>query len=393
MTHSFTAPVASIMRKICRTFLPFVGLVLTTVACGQRHSGASPGDTLTEGRAIPMRHAHWLSMTDCDSFTLVRLLNPWDTTVTLHTYLLVDSKRSLPSPMPQGTVVRTPVRRAVVFSAVHYALLSELGAANGVSGVCDADYMPAEVRHEVNNGTLIDFGRSMNPDVERIIDARPDALMPSPFENSGGYGQLEKLQIPIIECADYMETSPLGRAEWMRLYGRLFGRAEQADSLFDQVERHYNELCRMASTNTEKPPTVVSDLVTGGTWYVPGNRSTVSHLYTDAGACTATQGGNGSGSLALSPETVVEQAAEADFWIVKYNRPTDLTRAGLQTEHPFYTRFKAFSQGRIYGCNSARIPFYEETPFHPDRLLADFVAIFHPEALPGHTPRYFSPLP
>ena len=70
----------------------------------------------------------------------------------------------------------------------------------------------------------------MKPDIERIIDLRADAILLSPFENSGGYGRLEQIGVPIIECADYMETSALGRAEWMKFYGLLYGKEHEADS-------------------------------------------------------------------------------------------------------------------------------------------------------------------
>lgn len=232
----------------------------------------------------------------------------------------------------------------------------------------------------------------MNPDIERIMDTHPDALMPSPFENSGGYGRLEKLQIPIIECADYMETSPLGRAEWIRFYGRLFGRTQQADSLFSTIEQLYNTLKTRAAGCTDRP-TVLSDLRTGGSWYVPGSRSTVSRLYADAAARSVFDGRTESGSVALSFETVFERAQNADFWLVKYHRPTDMTRADLKADYASYARFRAFTEGRIYGCNTSHVLYYEETPFHPERLLADLVALFHPEVLPDHSFRYFTPLP
>ena len=107
-----------------------------------------------------------------------------------------------------------------------------------IGGVCDLKYIKLqEVQDGCRTGSIADVGNGMNPDIEKIIDLHPDAIMLSPFENSGGYGRVEKLNIPIIECADYMETSALGRAEWMRFYGLLFGEAQKADSLFAEVEK------------------------------------------------------------------------------------------------------------------------------------------------------------
>ena len=112
-------------------------------------------------------------------------------------------------------------------------------------------------------------GDAMNPDIEKIIDFHPDAILLSPFENGGGYGRIEKLGVPIIECADYMETSPLGRAEWMRFFGLLFGRQQQADSLFYRVRNEYIRLKGLVG-KLNRRPTLISELKNGSAWYVPG---------------------------------------------------------------------------------------------------------------------------
>lgn len=372
-------------RHIC--FL--LSVCLLSASCGRQETAAIPA----EGDTIPLRYAENLILLRNDSFTVARLRNPWDTAATLHTYILIGRDLPLPSRLPAGTVVRVPLRRAVVYSSVHCSLLCELGVQDAIGGVCDPAYIQQEeIRKGIREGRIQDYGDPMNPDIERIMDTHPDALMPSPFENSGGYGRLEKLQIPIIECADYMETSPLGRAEWIRFYGRLFGRAQQADSLFLDIEQQYNTLKAQAAGCAGRP-TVLSDLRTGGSWYVPGSRSTISRLYADAAARSVFDDRSESGSVALSFETVFEQAQNADFWLVKYHHPADMTRADLKADYASYARFRAFTEGRVYGCNTSHVLYYEETPFHPERLLADLVALFHPDVLPGHSFRYFTPLP
>lgn len=215
-------------------------------------------------------------------YTVATLRNPWDTLRTLHTYILVPAAEPLPAHLPQGTVVRTPLSKAVVYSSVHCGLVNNLGAFNSIGGICDLKYIKLPVVQEgVKRGTIADCGDGMNPDMEKIIDLHPDAILLSPFENSGGYGRIEKLNIPIIECADYMETSALGRAEWMRFYGLLFGAAPKADSLFAEVDSCYKRLqhCAMLSSVSLS---VVSELKSGSAWYVPGGRSTMGRLFNDA---------------------------------------------------------------------------------------------------------------
>ena len=122
----------------------------------------------------------------------------------------------------------------------------------------------------------------MSPVIEKIIDIHPDAILLSPFENSGGYGKLEDLDIPLVECAEYMEVSPLARAEWMRFYGLLFGKQKKADKLFAEVDESYNDLKQEAEEAGEGR-SVMMDKLVGSVWYVPGGRSTIGQMIKDAG--------------------------------------------------------------------------------------------------------------
>ena len=247
------------------------------------------------------------------------------------------------------------------------------------------------VQEGVKRGTIADCGDGMNPDMEKIIDLHPDAILLSPFENSGGYGRIEKLNIPIIECADYMETSALGRAEWMRFYGLLFGAAPKADSLFAEVDSCYKRLQHRAMLSSVSL-SVVSELKSGSAWYVPGGRSTMGRLFNDACGRYVFAEDKHSGSIPLAFETVFDKAGDADVWIIKYNRDRDMSYSDLKTDYIGYTGFKAFKTRNIYGCNTAKVPFYEETPFRPDYLLADLIQILHPEIGDLGGLRYFCKL-
>ncbi|WP_446715771.1 ABC transporter substrate-binding protein [Bacteroides sp. GD17] len=331
------------------------------------------------GDTIPLRYADNLTLVTYTDYTVVTLRNPWDTLKTLHTYVLVPSAEPVPEHLPEGTVVRTPLSKAVIYSSVHCGLVDKLGAFGSIGGICDLKYikLPA-VQEGVAEGIIADCGDGMNPDMEKIIDLHPDAILLSPFENSGGYGRIEKLNIPIIECADYMETSALGRAEWMRFYGLLFGVAAQADSLFAEVDSCYQHL-KMRAALSSVSLSVVSELKSGSAWYVPGGRSTIGRLFGDACGRYVFADDAHSGSVPLAFETVFDRAGDADVWTIKYNRDRDMTYSDLKADYIGYTGFKAFKERNIYGCNTAKVPFYEETPFRPDYLLADFIQILHPE--------------
>ncbi len=364
-------------------------ILLLLTACGGNSKTSSLS---TGGAAITMRHAEYLSLEEHAGYTLAHVRNPWDSTGILHTYILIDKAEPLPDHLPKGTVVRTPIERSIVYSGIHGSLLKELGALESIAGVCDLSYILLPDIHERHRqGKIMDAGDSMSPDMERIIDLHPDAILLSPFENSGGYGQVEKLGIPLIECADYMETSPLGRAEWMRFFGRLVNRAVRADSLFTAVEESYLALKGMTDTLSHRP-TLISDLKSSSTWYMPGGRSTLARLYADAGAEYVFADDTRNGSIPLSFETVFDKGENATFWLIKYNFANDKTYSGLKREYAPYASFRAFREHRVYGCNTGKAAYYEETPFRPDRLLKDLIKVFHPELVEGYEPVYFKAL-
>ena len=367
----------------------FIFLLALLSSCGGKSKSSS---VIEAEKAIPLRYAENLSLSATEDYTIARLRNPWDTTRILHTYVLVDKEKSLPADLPEGTLVRTPLSKAVVYSSVHCGLLNQIGALKSIGGVCDLKYIKLqEVQDGCRTGSIADVGNGMNPDIEKIIDLHPDAFMLSPFENSGGYGRVEKLNIPIIECADYMETSALGRAEWMRFYGLLFGEAQKADSLFAEVEKNYNELKALVAP-LSSAPSVISELKNGSAWYVPGGKSTSARIYADAGANYVFADDEHSGSVPLTFETVFDKGQNADFWLIKYNQAIDKTYKELEQDYAPYTGFRAFKERNIYGCNTGKVDFYEDSPFHPDRLLKDLIKIFHPTLLEGYELKYFTKL-
>lgn len=367
----------------------FISLLILLSACSGRSKTSVA--TTTE-KEIPLHYAENLSLADAGEYTVARLRNPWDTTKILHTYLLIDKNKPLPAHLPEGTLVRTPLSKTIVYSSVHCSLLQQIGAFQSIGGVCDLKYIKLpEIEEGCRNGSIADIGNGMNPDIEKMIDLHPDAILLSPFENSGGYGRVEKLNIPIIECADYMETSPLGRAEWMRFYGLLFGRPQQADSLFAEVEKNYKEL-RALVAPISYAPSVISELKNGSAWYIPGGKSTTARLYQDAGANYVFAADTHSGSVPLAFETVFDKGQNADYWLIKYNQATAKTYRELKQDYAPYAGFRAFKERNIYGCNTNHVSLYEDYPFHPDWLLKDLIKIFHPRLLERYELKYFTKL-
>lgn len=377
------------MKKILLSAY-IVTWVLLLSACG---GGSKTSSLQAEGDTVRMKYSSLLQIVKHADYTVVTIRNPWNTLKVLHTYLLADREKPLPEHLPEGTIVRTPLQKSVIYSSVHCSLWSELDELKGIGGVCGLEYIKLpQIQEGCRNGSIVNVGNSMNPDIERIIDLRPDAILLSPFENSGGYGRVGKLNIPIIECADYMETSALGRVEWMRLYGLLLGKEAQADSLFAGIEKEYLTLTQQVKSQNLKRPTVISEMKNSSAWYIPGGNSTMGRLYQDAGADYVFAYLSNSGSVPLAFETVFDRGGNADIWLIKYNQPQDKTYSELERDYAPYARFKAFQDRKVYGCNTNHVPFYEESPFHPELLLKDLIKIFHPELLPDYDLKYFSNL-
>ena len=381
------------MKKRISYILILSVIVLLSSCGGHESRQQEDGDTLA------LRYSSLLTIVEHDGYTVADISNPWKPGKLLHRYYLVprnDSQTSNLQPQTSnfqdGTVIEVPIQRAAVFTTVHCALLTELGLGSHIVGVADAKYIKVPyIQQQIAAGCIVDCGNGLNPVVEKIMDVKPEVIMLSPFENSGGYGKTEDIGIPLIECAEYMEASPLARAEWMRFYGLLFGESEKADKLFHEVDSSYTALKRQAQKAGEGR-SVILDKITGSVWYMPGGRSTIGQMLQDAGARYPWASDEQSGSLSLPFETVLERGGESDVWMLRYSSNHNLTFDELLSEYHGYSQLKAFRNHEVYGCNVELSQFYEDTPFHPDRLLCDFLQILHPDIIGLPSLRYFLPL-
>lgn len=379
-------------------------VVLLVVACqGGKTASGEGGDTLQ------MKYAELLTIVKHNdgAYTEAIIENPWKKGTTLHKYILVpkgkegdetvarlkdDIRENATLQMGSHCdIVRTPLESNVVFTAPHCQLMYELGCKNAITGVCDKDYInipDIKERVKLSDGkastsdtdkAIIDCGSSMQPDIERIIALKPEGLLISPFENSGGYGKLDKLHIPIIETADYMETSPLGRAEWMKFYGLLFKSEERSDSLFSSIEKEYLAL-KAEAAKLPQGLSILTERKMGSVWYVPGGKSTMGILLKDANAKYIFADDTHSGSLAYGPERILSKGTQVDVWAFKYFGGKALSKNDLLAEYEGYKVLKAFNSNSIYQVDTSTQPYFELTSFHPEILLREFIILAHPKA-------------
>ena len=408
-------------------YLLWALLALAITSCQGGKTTAGDGDG---GDTVKMKYAQLLTIVKHGGeyaehdgehaehdgeYAEVTIANPWKEGTLLHRYILVPKgeegnktvarlamQRSAGARCVTDTV-RTPVENSAVFTSPHCQLMYELGCGQAIRGVCDLDYINIpDVKKRAasgnsrgssadNNGSspsIVDCGSSMAPDIERIISLKPETILVSPFENSGGYGKLDKLHIPLIEVADYMEASPLGRAEWMKFYGMLFEKSDakdseaeisssKADSLFTKIETEYLNL-KAAAKKLPAGLSVLTERKTGSVWYVPGGQSTIGILLKDANARYIFSEDQHHGSLAMSPEQILAKAKNIDVWAFKYFGGKPLSRSQLLQEYAGYKSLAAFGSSRIYQVDTSREPYFEITSFHPEVLLREFILLSHP---------------
>lgn len=380
--------------KILKLTIYIVMCVLLS-ACkgGKQNSFAQMG----AGDTLQLKYAKNLCIVKHEGYTVVTMADPWNEGKVLANYLLSDAPESVEQSAKEGcVVVKTPLKKVLVSTSVHCALYDELKKQDVVAGVCDLNYINLDfVKKGAESGKIADCGSSMQPNVERVVALSPDAIMLSPYQGSTGYGKVSQLGIPIIELADYMETSPLGRAEWILFFGMLVGEEKEAAAQFETVEKEYNEYKKLASQCKSKK-SVMMDKMVQATWYVPGGESTIGQMLSDANCNYAYSDTKQSGSIEQSYEQILQKCADSDIWLMRYSDGGDsnFNLASLAKENEKYKVFKAYKNGEVYGCETTRVPFFEEIPFHPEYLLRDFILLLHPEVdfAKGETPRYFKKL-
>lgn len=290
---------------------------------------------------------------------------------------------------PAGyTVIETPVRSTICMTSLQLSNFIKLDELDAVVGITSTRHLfNADMQKRLDEGKTHKIGIEGNFDNEIIMGINPDVILISPFKR-GGYDVLTEVGIPLIPHLGYKEMTPLGQAEWIKFIGLLIGKEEKANRIFAEIENRYLELVKLTS-EVKKRPVVFSGELRGGNWYAVGGKSFLAQLFKDAGADYFLKNDVRSGGVSLDFETVYSQAAYADYWRIVNSYKGEFTYNVLQAEDVRYADFQAFKKKQVVYCNMSQKPFYESMPVEPEVVLADLIAVFHPQLLPNHTPRYY----
>jgi len=335
-------------------------------------------------------YAHGFSIAESPSFTKISVFSPWENAGNSRfDYYLV------PENYKNDTLqnkIFVPVKRAICLSTTHVAFLSALGETDKICGLSGANYVSdPELNKRIQKGEIPDVGYDQNLNFELIVQLKPDVVFAYGVgsEIVGFINRLKDLGIPVVLNAEYLEQSPLGKAEWIKFIAPFFNKKEMGDSIFKSVEKNYINL-KNSVEHCQKRPTVMTGMPYKDQWWVPGGKAYLATMLNDAGANYLWKDNPSDESVVISPEQMIVEAERADYWI-HTGFVTSLD--GIASFDSRFTKFAPYINNMVYN-NDLRMStgggndFWESGVVHPDLILKDLISIFHPE-ISGQQPYYY----
>jgi iron complex transport system substrate-binding protein len=340
--------------------------------------------SITVTHAQTVRYAKGFKISKLGSSKLVEITYPYKGATSGYKYLLVKKGTTPPKHDSNVKVIYTPLDRIVCTSTTHIPLLDYLNISEKLVGFPTTDYISSEkTRKLVDAGKVEELGADKGMNIEKLAVLKPEAVMS--YTMTADLGQLKKVQelgIPVILNAEYLEEHPLGRAEWIKFMAMFFDKEKEADIVFTMIEKNYLETKKLAST-VEKKPTVLSGVIYGDAWFMPGGQNYAAKLINDAGATYLWSSDSTKGFLQLNFESVFEKAHAADLWI---GVASFATLEEIKNADERYTKFNPYQIKQVYSYNARKgakggSEFLELGYLRPDIILKDLVKIAHPELL------------
>ena len=331
-----------------------------------------------------LNYATGFAVNNFEDYKEVIVFSPWKKgEIYARYYLVKDIKTKTPN---DGEKIKIPLKTLASTSVTHLEFLSLLDEIQTITGVCSpALIYNSELQKNIQAGKITDLGDAFSLNVEKTLVLKPEALMTSGFNQADAAAQrIVQAGIPVIFNNEWMETSLLGRAEWIKFVAVFYNKEQLAESIFTDIEKRYNEL-KDRALKVKKKPKVMSGNNFRGTWYMPAGQSFMGQLFSDAGGDYFYANDTTTGSLPLNVETVLKNFAETDVWLnVNFSTIDELIKTDSKHEffHPVITR-------QVYNFNKRLLPssandFWESAVARPDLLLGDVIAILHPELLPDY---------
>lgn len=382
------------MKRLIHLLL-IVGLLFGSAASAQDAANFTEGCVTDYDASVDyfpdkseVEHAQGFSIEYFNNYKVITVTRPWVGAETPFTYALVQCGTPAPETATFDAVIEVPVNRLISMSTTYLPSLVELGVLDTLVGVDEFDFVYSEdVRVHIDAGELVEVGGGSLVNVEQVLDLEPDVVMTYGIgvPDYDAHPALIEAGIPVALNGDFNETSPLGRAEWIKFVAAFYNREADANAFMSSVAADYSALVAQVA-DVETRPSVLVNAMFGDTWFVAGGQSYIARLIADAGGAYVWADDDSTGGMPLAFEAVLDAAQDADVWL---NPNFWFSLADGLAEDERYADFSAFASGRIYN-NVARVTATggndatELGAIRPDLLLADLIAILHPNLLPDH---------
>lgn len=352
-----------------------------------------------KGNPLQLKYAKGFSVEDFGTYKILEINNPWPKAEKTYKYVLLNANDDDAFWKKEKTnydgAIELPIQKIVVTSTTHIPALELLNIEETLIGFPGIDYISSEkTRHRIENGLVRELGKNEGINTEVLLELKPNLVIGFGVDgNNRTFETIKKTGIPIIFNGDWVEESPLAKAEWIKFFGVLFSKEKEADSIFNNIEKNYLEAKELAKSAQDQP-TVLSGAMHNDIWYLPNGSSTEAQLFKDANTHYLWNDSEGTGSLSLNFETVFSKAKHADIWLNPSNYPN---KEALKNGNPHHAMFAAFQNNSIYSTistagTSGGILYFELGTTRPDLVLKDLIKICHPELLKNHDLYFFKPL-
>lgn len=368
--------------------MKYVFILVFALCFGCQKSSRQRENVPANPNQLQLEYASGFAVTYHDDQTkLVEVLYPFQGATSGYKYLLVPKGIDIPEHSSDVKVISIPLSSIVCTSTTHIPLLDYLDQTDKLVGFPSSDYISSsKARARIDAGLVQELGIDKGMNLERIAMLKPDMVMG--YLMNSDYGQFKKIEdlnVPVVLNAEYLEEHPLGRAEWIKFMAVFFNEEQKADSVFQKIKSEYLNAKAAADLTTDRP-SVLSGVVYGDGWFLPGGQNYAARLLKDSGCDYLWSDDPSNGFLELSFESVYEKAHGADLWI---GVGSFETLAEIQAADHRYTRFKAFKENQVYTSNKRRgakggSEFLELGYLRPDIILKDLLKIAHPELVPDH---------
>lgn len=372
-----------------RQFIFALFLVAATglLACADRGQESVEMVPAPTPKNAYIKHSTWYAVVFENGYCLVTVRTSAEDSVAKRTYILAADLKQIPSNI-LGTRIQVPIKSMALTSTTQIPLAVVLGEHERIVGFPHLEYIrDPQVKNQIGEGLITDIAGEKDVDLEKLMALQAEIIMVYPWAGSDYERMEEAGTIPVYNC-DYLEPSPLGRAEWIKLMGLLTNKKDIADSIFAGIERRYMELHYTAMLSSSLPSVLAGDLY-NGIWYAPGGNSYIAQFIKDAGANYLWQQNESVASIELDFEAVYEKAVGTSFWGTVTSMDGPVTRSYFLNQNELFKDFKAYQDTALFACNSREVDYFGKAVLEPDVILADLICIFHPTYLPDHKPTYF----